>query len=145
MPVLVLSLNYIRILRYREKGMDAYERQAELLKAITHPVRLRILDILRDGEQCVCHIEAVLKLRQAYVSQQLTTLRKAGLVADRKDGLRVYYHIADRAVLRVLDQTRTMLERQGVTFAPASEIVPHDCPCPGCSSAISAQTAPATS
>jgi DNA-binding transcriptional ArsR family regulator len=119
--------------------MEAYDRQAELLKALAHPVRLQILDILRDGERCVCHIEAVLGLRQAYVSQQLIALRKAGLVADRKDGLRVYYCIADRAVLRVLDRTRAMLERQGVPFS-MPDLAPHDCPCPSCSSQVTAST-----
>jgi ArsR family transcriptional regulator len=113
--------------------MDAYDRQAELLKALAHPVRLQILDILRDGEQCVCHIEAVLRLRQAYISQQLMILRKAGLVADRKDGLRVYYRLTDRAVLRVLDPARVMIERHGITFVPVTERPPHDCSCPSCS------------
>jgi DNA-binding transcriptional ArsR family regulator len=113
--------------------MDAYDHQAELLKALAHPVRLQILDILRDGEQCVCHIEAVLRLRQAYISQQLMTLRKAGLVADRKDGLRVYYRITDRAVFRVLEPARSMVEQQGIKFAPAKERAPRDCSCPSCS------------
>lgn len=112
--------------------MEAYGRQAEILKAIAHPVRLQILDILRDGEQCVCHIEAVLKLRQAYISQQLMTLRRAGLVADRKDGLRVYYRITDRAILKVLDPARMMVEQQGGAF-PETERSPRDCPCPSCS------------
>lgn len=116
--------------------MDAHDRQAELLKALAHPVRLQILDILRGGEQCVCHLEAVLGLRQAYVSQQLMTLRKAGLVADRKDGLRVYYRVTDRAILRVLDQAQTVLERQGVTF-PLPESAPQGCSCPSCSSVAS--------
>jgi DNA-binding transcriptional ArsR family regulator len=116
--------------------MDAYEYQAALLKALAHPVRLQILDILRDGEQCVCHIEAVLGLRQAYISQQLMLLRKAGLLADRKDGLRVYYRIADRTVLRVLDQTRTWLERQGIRFT-LPECAPRGCPCPSCSPTLS--------
>lgn len=113
--------------------MEAYDYQAELLKALAHPVRLHILDILRDGERCVCHIEAVVGMRQAYVSQQLSTLRRAGLVTDRKDGLRVYYRLADRALLRVLDQTRTLLERQGADVAPLPAAAPHDCPCPRCS------------
>jgi len=115
--------------------MDAYDHQAELLKALAHPVRLQILDILRDGEQCVCHIEAVLRLRQAYISQQLMTLRKAGLVADRKDGLRVYYRTTDRAVFRVLDPARSMVEQQGLKFALVKERAPHGCSCPSCSPA----------
>jgi ArsR family transcriptional regulator len=115
--------------------MEAYDRQAEIFKALAHPVRLQILDILRDGEQCVCHLEAVLKLRQAYISQQLMTLRKVGLVADRKDGLRVYYRITDRAVFRVLDPARSMVEQQGLKFALVTERAPHGCPCPNCSPA----------
>ena len=115
--------------------MEAYDRQAEILKALAHPVRLQILDILRDGEQCVCHLEAVLGLRQAYISQQLMLLRRAGLVADRKDGLRVYYRITDRAVFRVLDPARTMVEQQGIKFAPVTERAPRGCSCPSCSPA----------
>ena len=115
--------------------MDAYTRQAELIKATAHPVRLQILDILRDGEQCVCHIEAVLKLRQAYISQQLMALRKAGLVADRKDGLRVYYRITDHSIFRVLDPARSMVEREGLTFALVNEHAPQGCSCPSCSPA----------
>lgn len=67
--------------------MDTYKTQSDLLKAISHPARLAILDILRGGEQCVCHIEAALNLRQAYISQQLMTLKDAGLVESRRDGL----------------------------------------------------------
>ena len=115
--------------------MEAYDRQAELLKALGHPVRLQILDILRDGEHCVCHIEAVLGLRQAYISQQLMTLRRAELVADRKDGLRVYYHITDRAVFRVLDPARSMVEQEGLEFVPVTKLAPHGCSCPSCSPA----------
>jgi DNA-binding transcriptional ArsR family regulator len=114
--------------------MKAYDQQAELLKAMAHPVRLQILDILREGEQCVCHIEAVLNLRQAYVSQQLVVLRKANLVLDRKDGLRVYYRLTDPAVLGVMEQARTWLERQGVALEEA-DLAPRDCPCPKCSKA----------
>lgn len=112
--------------------MKVYDQQAELLKAMAHPVRLQILDILRGGEYCVCHIEAVLRLRQAYVSQQLVVLRKANLVLDRKDGLRVYYRLADPAVLGVMEQARTWLERQGVALDEI-DLTPRACPCPRCS------------
>ncbi len=112
--------------------MDQYDLLAELLKAMGHPVRLRILDILRDGEKCVCHLEAVLGLRQAYVSQQLIILRKAGLVTDRKDGLRVYYRITDHAIIHLLDQAQAILKRQGVTFVPLSKLQPANCSCPDC-------------
>jgi ArsR family transcriptional regulator len=79
------------------------EQTAEWLKAMAHPERLRLLGVLRAGEQCVCHLTAVLGQRQPYVSQQLAYLRDAGILADRKAGLRVYYHIADVRVLPLLD------------------------------------------
>ena len=62
-----------------------------------------ILDILRGGEECVCHIQSVLGKRQAYVSQQLMLLRDAGLVVDRREGLNVYYRIVEPRVGDVLD------------------------------------------
>jgi DNA-binding transcriptional ArsR family regulator len=91
--------------------MRAYKAQARLLHILSHPARLQILDILRGGEECVCHIQYVLGKRQAYVSQQLMVLRDAGLVTDRKDGLNVYYRLADPAVTAVL----------GVVLGPADE------------------------
>jgi DNA-binding transcriptional ArsR family regulator len=58
-----------------------------LFKAFSHPARLAILEELRKGEHCVCHLEALLEARQSYVSQQLAVLREAGLISDRRDGL----------------------------------------------------------
>jgi DNA-binding transcriptional ArsR family regulator len=82
--------------------MSAYQKPAKLFHVLSHPARLRILDILRGGEECVCHIQAVLGKRQAYVSQQLMVLRDAGLVTDRKEGLNVYYQLTEPAVADVL-------------------------------------------
>jgi DNA-binding transcriptional ArsR family regulator len=118
--------------------MDAYDVQAELLKALAHPVRLQILEILRDGEQCVCHIEAVLGQRQSYISQHLMLLRKVGLVTDRKDGLRVYYSVRDSSVYAVLDVARSLASRQAqkqgrrLNFA-LPQTGPEGCSCPKCS------------
>lgn len=56
---------------------DVFLGSADLLKAIAHPERLRLLAALRDGNQCVCHLTALLEKRQPYVSQQLAYLREA--------------------------------------------------------------------
>ena len=84
-------------------AMNAYKAQADLLKTIAHPTRLAILDILRDGEQCVCHMEAVLGLRQASISQQLMVLRRARVVRIRREGLNIFYRVAKPEVLPILD------------------------------------------
>ena len=102
---------------------------ANLFKVLSHPARLAILSILRDGEQCVCHIEAMLKLRQAYISQHLKVLKDAEIVADRRDGWNMYYRVAQPEVFEIMDAMYAL------TGQP--ETIPHahskdDCPCPKC-------------
>jgi len=75
----------------------------KLFHILSHQARLHILDELRKDEACVCHLQAVLKRPQAYVSQQLRVLREVDLVADRRDGLPVYYRLADPQVKRLLE------------------------------------------
>ncbi len=67
------------------------EPLVDLLKTLAHPVRLRLLGLLRGGELCVCQINTVLGLAPSTVSEHLTELRRAGLLAERKDGRWVYY------------------------------------------------------
>jgi DNA-binding transcriptional ArsR family regulator len=83
-------------------NVSDYQEASRFFHILSHPARLQILDILRNGEECVCHIQSVLGRRQAYVSQQLMVLRDAGLVTDRKDGLNVFYRLSDSAVNDVL-------------------------------------------
>jgi len=66
-------------------------RLAETLKAAGEPTRLRLLNLLRQGDICVCDLQAVLEIPQHTVSRHLAVLRHAGLVADRRTGQRVIY------------------------------------------------------
>jgi len=95
-----------------------------------HPARLRILDALCVEEACVCHLEALLGYRQAYLSQQLMILREAGLVTDRRDGLRVYYSLADQHVEAMLAAVSLPEGRRNPT-----EPVP-GCTCPHCADKV---------
>lgn len=76
---------------------------AERFKLLGHPVRLQILDALRRTPECVCHLEALLGKPQPYISQQLRLLREAGVVADSKEGLNVFYHLVDSQVAALLN------------------------------------------
>jgi ArsR family transcriptional regulator len=111
-------------------NIDAYETQSSFLKAISHSNRLAILDILRDGEQCVCHIEAMLNLRQAYISQQLMVLKQANLVESRRDGLNLYYRVTKPEVFTVLDTIRSVTRAIPKPFKHKHANM--DCPCPKC-------------
>jgi ArsR family transcriptional regulator len=122
------GVNYIQYFEYGEWAMD-YQPQAELLKALAHPVRLQILDMLRQGEICVCHIERAIDKRQAYVSQQLMVLREAGLVESRKDGLQVYYRIAAQ-------KTADLLTLVCGDAPPHGHAVIEGCPCPSCENVV---------
>lgn len=113
--------------------MDKYEQIVTKLKVMGHPVRLKIIDMLREGEICVCHIERALDKRQAYVSQQLMTLRDAGLVDSRKDGLQVYYRLVDEQVMDLLDLL--------IGSTTSDELTVLDgCTCPHCSTTHIAKT-----
>ena len=126
-----MRLYYIQIYEYRCR-MDAYETHSEFLKAISHPVRLAILDLLRNGEQCVCHLEASLNQRQAYISQQLMILKEAGLVEPRRDGLNLYYRVIKPAIFNVLDPLGSVT---GITpQRPQANLSDPACPCPKCNS-----------
>jgi ArsR family transcriptional regulator len=118
--------------------VDLFKLEAELLNALSHPSRLEILEILRQGECCVCHIQAVLDQRQAYISQHLNVLRQAGLVTNRKDGKRVYYKVSDARIFELVDGVRAFLQvhsrRQARMLAKPQSISPKKpCNCPQCS------------
>ena len=73
------------------------------LKAISHQGRLMILCHLAEGEKSVTELEQFLAMRQAAVSQQLSRLRKEGLVRPRRDGKAIFYSIADHRARQILD------------------------------------------
>lgn len=102
--------------------------RVQLFKILGHPIRLAILELLRDGEHCVCHMEAHLGLRQAAISQQLALLREAGLVLDRRDGWNVFYRLGDLALLNLLDETAALTGMRRIERAHQ----PFNCCCPHC-------------
>jgi ArsR family transcriptional regulator len=81
-------------MRMKKLAADTLDESIELFKAFADPVRLRLLNLLADGEVCVCHLHEALGLPQSTVSRHLAYLRKRGLVAGRKEGLWVHYRLA---------------------------------------------------
>jgi DNA-binding transcriptional ArsR family regulator len=116
-----------------------FNNEAEIFGAMSHPARLEILDLLCDGEACVCHIQAMLDYRQAFISQHLNILRQAGLITSRKEGARLYYKLSDPGFLEMMDHARTFLQSirkwQPELSNPAGlERQKKSCNCPQCSS-----------
>lgn len=82
--------------------------KAEFFKALAHPLRIRILDELRNGELGVNDLCARLGAEQSNLSQQLGVLRNHNLVIGRKEGSNVYYSVRDREIFRLLDVAKNI-------------------------------------
>lgn len=70
-----------------------YEKQAEIAKAIAHPLRIAIVNFLADGEQCVCDIAEYVGSERSNVSRHLSVMLNSGLLDYRKEGLKVIYRL----------------------------------------------------
>lgn len=86
--------------------------KAEFFKALAHPIRIHILDALREGERNVNELKDILNIEAANVSQQLAILRNKNLVITRKEGNSVYYAIRDPAIFELLDVCKKIFNNQ---------------------------------
>jgi ArsR family transcriptional regulator len=138
--IIVLAIkgdyNHIQNIEYNKQKMitKKYEKQSKLFKALMHPVRLAILDELRGGEQCVCHLEATLGYRQAYISQHLMILREAELVEDVREGWNIFYRVVQPQIYKVIDASAECFPQEyTVGSGPLLVRNPRPgCPCPKC-------------
>lgn len=94
--------------------------KAEVFKAMGHPLRLGVIEFLQDGEKCVCEIAEQVGTEISNVSKHLSVLKKAGIVADRRDGLKIMYRLTmpcaidfavcvENVVIKRLDQQRSLM------------------------------------
>lgn len=90
------------------KAAGARARSAQLFHALSDETRLAILALLRDGERCVCELQADLDAAQSRLSFHLKVLRDAGLVTDRREGRWSYYTIAPVALAEAHDAVASM-------------------------------------
>lgn len=113
---------------------NGYRQLSDLFKALAHPIRVQILELVAQDESCVCHLAHLLHRPQPYISQQLAVLRKAGLVVDRREGLLVFYRPAREEVQALMALGRLAMG-QGAQpqppFSPPNQTDP-SCPCPKC-------------
>ncbi len=77
----------------KTKSKDHYGARAQIARAMGHPSRMLILDVLSRGEMCVCELTDLVGADQSTVSRHLGVLKQAGLIEDRKEGVQVYYRL----------------------------------------------------
>lgn len=111
--------------------MKPFATEAQFFKLLMHPARLEILSELRKDEACVCHLEAVLGYRQAYISQHLMVLREAGVIQDRREGWNVFYHVTKPEIYPLIDAVSQMTgATRGANRKPQASN--KSCLCPKC-------------
>jgi len=115
------------------KKQNPLEPIAILLETIAPLTRLQILLAIGTGEACVCHLEAALGLRQAYISQHLMALRKAELLLDRREGRYIFYRLKDPSLLDLISVSARLsgLSAETVSALINTRVNP-SCECPQC-------------
>lgn len=86
-----------------------YQMKAEFFRILGHPVRVRILELLRDGERTVGDLQNELQMDSSGTSQHLGVLRKHGILDSRREGTSVYYTVRDPRIFQLLEVSRQIL------------------------------------
>ena len=86
------------------------ELKAEILKALAQPTRLKILELLRNGERCICEIVPAINGEQSNISRHISLMQKSHLVTTRKDGVKVMVKVKDLELFNILDGVSKILK-----------------------------------
>jgi len=89
-----------------------FEKQAEIAKAMAHPLRIAVIDFLKDGEQCVCDIAEFVGSERSNVSRHLSVMVNAGVLDYRKEGLKVIYRLKCICILDFFSCVTRVLKQQ---------------------------------
>lgn len=121
----------------KQSILQVSEKIAEPLQAIASAQRIAILLAIGSGEACVCHLEAALGWRQAYISQHLMALRKADILQDRRAGRYVFYRLKDASLLDLIAASTRLsgLPAESVSALIHTKSI-SSCECPHCSPAL---------
>ncbi len=88
------------------------ELKAEILKALAQPTRLKILELLRHGERCICEIVPAINGEQSNISRHISLMQRSHLVTTRKDGVKVMVSVRDPEIFKILDRVNAILRHQ---------------------------------
>ncbi len=86
---------YTKVMNYEQA-----ELRADILKSLAHPVRVLIVDALTGGDRCVCELNALADIDQSGLSRHLAILKKAGILSDRREGLKIFYRLETPCILK---------------------------------------------
>ena len=115
------------------KNINIEKRIAAIHKVLSSPFRIRLLKTIGEEEVCVCHLESVMKKRQAYISQHLMVLRDAGILLTRREGKYIFYRVASEDVFQLVEWAAKI---GGLRTSDLSQPIDNknvvECVCPKC-------------
>ena len=97
-----------------------YQVKADFFKTLAHPARIRVLELLRDGERSVGELIPEVGLESSHLSQQLAVLRRANVVQARKDGTTVRYSVTDKRMFELLEVAKAIITS---TLAESTQLI----------------------
>jgi DNA-binding transcriptional ArsR family regulator len=103
--------------------IQLFEKQAAIAKAIAHPVRVAVLEFVKDGEQCVCDIAEAVGSERSNLSKHLSVMVNAGVLTSRKEGLKVMYRVKTPCVMKFLECLKECLKEQMAQQQKLKEIL----------------------
>ena len=114
---------------------------SRIFRSIGSPARIRILAAIGSGEACVCHLETLLDLRQAYISQQLMEMRDANLMDTRREGRYIFYRLTEPGLINFLLEIGNLFEipTQEIESLLNTGLNPQCC-CPKCVAGTAEET-----
>ena len=108
-PAFYYCIN-VHICKIRGMKKDEAKARADILKALAHPVRVIAVEALRRGDRCVCEIQPLVDVDPSTLSRHLAILKRAGIVGERREGVKVIHHLACPCILQALDCTVGVLK-----------------------------------
>lgn len=112
--------------------VNSEDKISQLLKALGQNIRIQIVLIIGEQEACVCHLEIILGIRQARISQHLMALRKAGIITTRRTGRHIYYRLKNLKILDLIYLAAELVQIDVESLKAVTYQTNLNCVCPRC-------------
>lgn len=113
MLIHVINVAYKAVTNLNNKNLDIHEFKAEFFKALAHPIRIQLLELLADGDKFVNELQSHMDSSSAtLISQHLAILRSKNIVKGERDGNKVKYSVTDRKIIKLLDVAKEVFNNQ---------------------------------
>ncbi len=89
-----------------------FELEAEYFKALSHPTRIKIIYLLKDGESCLCDLIPEMGKDESHIARHLAVLKRANIISVYRRGISAYYRLNDPKVIKLIEGAREIISKQ---------------------------------